>query len=116
MVDQASASSDLHIDLYLNKTEIFRDKILHLPLSDLEAFTDYSGPIASFDYSMEHIVKRFELIYSNVAGTELSVLYNSSLMYDVDNSNYFPPFFQTGILLVGHSSRSMVKIIKCKSG
>lgn len=74
LVNQGSKSGCLHIGLYLNKIDIFRDKIWRWSLSDVETFEDYTGPVGCPDSFLQYIITRFENIYRAVANVELHVI------------------------------------------
>jgi GTPase SAR1 family protein len=52
--------ADTSIMLFLNKKDIFAEKIMHSNIADSAHFSDYTGPPEDFDHGVLYFIKRFE--------------------------------------------------------
>lgn len=54
------AFADTSIMLFLNKKDIFAEKILYSDISAVAHFSDYSGPTRDFDHGVLYFIQKFE--------------------------------------------------------
>jgi len=61
--------ADTSIMLFLNKKDIFAEKILYSDIAHVQYFSDYAGPSKDFDHGVLYFVQRFE---EHLEGDEFS--------------------------------------------
>jgi len=54
------AFSDTSIMLFLNKKDLFADKILYSNIADQKPFADYAGPPQDFNSGVQYFIQRFQ--------------------------------------------------------
>ena len=52
--------ADTSIMLFLNKKDIFAEKIMYSNIQDSTFFSDYAGPLQDFDHGVLYFIQRFE--------------------------------------------------------
>ena len=71
------------IILFLNKRDLFADKILHSSISASPAFADYSGPEGDYDAGVEYFLSKF--MARNKSATDHLIYHHVTCATDTRN-------------------------------
>merc|ERR1712113_165582 len=69
------------IMLFLNKKDIFREKIKYSDISAVPCFSDYNGTPGSFDDGVNYFIRKFLDRLGHRSGTEENILSNDTYIY-----------------------------------
>ena len=56
--------------LFLNKKDLFEDKVTQVPINSVAAFADYTGPPRSYEAGVDYFVSKFMVVVVAGSGRE----------------------------------------------
>mmetsp|Transcript_14309 Transcript_14309/g.21424 ORF Transcript_14309/g.21424 Transcript_14309/m.21424 type:complete len:359 (-) Transcript_14309:226-1302(-) len=71
------------IILFLNKRDLFEEKVKTTPIRDTPAFSDYSGPDGDYDAGLSYFLKKF--LARNKSGADHQIYHHATCATDTKN-------------------------------